>query len=114
EDEHFIGRARPRIPARVKVGFRKDGRMTAIDMYTVLDNGPYDEQGDGRSAGTTVSLAYQPETMRWRGLTVLTNTPPKISQRAPGGMQGIGIMEPVISKAAKKLGLDQVEVRKIN
>src|SRR5437867_8146402 len=29
-------------------------------------------------------------------------------------MQGIGIMEPVLSKAAKKLGVDQVELRKIN
>jgi xanthine dehydrogenase molybdenum-binding subunit len=114
EEEHFIGRARPGILARVKMGFRKDGRITAIDMYTVQDNGPYDAQGDFRSAGTSVSLAYQPETMRWRGVTVLTNTPPKTSQRAPGGMQGIGIVEPIISKAAKKLGLDQVEVRKIN
>jgi CO/xanthine dehydrogenase Mo-binding subunit len=114
EDEHFIGRARPGILARVKMGFRKDGRITAIDMYTICDNGPYDAQGDARSAGTTVSLAYQPESMRWRSLTVLTNTPPKTSQRAPGGMQGIGIVEPIISKAAKQLGLDQVEVRKIN
>jgi len=114
EDEHFIGRARPGILARVKAGFRKDGRLVALDMYTICDNGPYDAQGDARSAGTTVSLAYQPETMRWRGLTVLTNTPPKTSQRAPGGMQGVGIMEPVISKAARQLGLDQVEVRKIN
>src|SRR5260370_28637980 len=95
EDEHFIGRARPGILARVKVGFRKDGKITALDMYTVMDNGPYDGQGDGRSAGTTVSLAYQPETMRWRGLTVLTNTPPQTSQRAPHGMQAIGIMEPL-------------------
>ena len=114
EDEHFIGRARPGILARVKAGFRKDGRLVALDMYTICDNGPYDAQGDARSAGTTASLAYQPETMRWRGLTVLTNTPPKTSQRAPGGMQGIGIMEPIISKAARQLGLDQVEVRKIN
>src|ERR687888_2685286 len=114
EEEHFIGRARPGILARVKVGFRKDGRITAIDMYTICDNGPYDAQGDARSAGNTVSLAYQPESMRWRGLTVLTNTPPKTSQRAPGGAQGIGIMEPILSKAAKKLGVDQVELRKIN
>src|SRR5213083_2773425 len=114
EEEHFIGRARPGILARVKMGFRKDGRITAIDMSAVMDNGPYDPQGDVRSAGTTVSLAYQPETMRWRGLTVVTNTPPKVSQRAPGGMQGIGIIEPVLSKAARKLGVDQVELRKIN
>ncbi len=84
------------------MGFRKDGRITAIDMYTICDNGPYDAQGDARSAADTVSLAYQPETMRWRGITVLTNTPPKTSQRAPGGMQGIGIMEPIISKAARE------------
>ena len=114
EDEHFIGRARPGILARVKLGMRKDGRITAIDMYAICDNGPYDAQGDGRSAGTTVSLAYQPETMRWRGLTVLTNTPPKTSQRAPGGAQGIGLFEPMLAKACKKLGLDQVEVRRIN
>jgi CO/xanthine dehydrogenase Mo-binding subunit len=114
EEEHFIGRARPGILSRVKIGFRKDGRITALDMYTICDNGPYDAQGDARSAGTSVSLAYQPESMRWRGLTVLTNTPPKTSQRAPGGAQGIGILEPILSKAAKKLGVDQVELRKIN
>src|SRR5437762_6179877 len=114
EDEHFIGRARPGIVARTKIGFRKDGKILAIDMYTICDNGPYDAQGDARSAGTTVSLAYQPQTMRWRGLTVLTNTPPKTSQRAPGGAQGIGIVEPILTKAARKLELDQVELRKIN
>ena len=114
EEEHFIGRARPGILGRAKIGFRKDGRITALDLYTICDNGPYDAQGDARSAGTTVSLAYQPETMRWRGLTVLTNTPPKTSQRAPGGMQGVGIMEPILAKAAKKLGVDQVALRKIN
>jgi xanthine dehydrogenase molybdenum-binding subunit len=114
EDEHFIGRARPGILARVKIGFRKDGRITAVDMYAICDNGPYDAQGDGRSAGTTPSLAYQPEAMRWRGLTVLTNTPPKTSQRAPGGMQGVGIFEPILTKAANKLGIDQIDMRMIN
>jgi xanthine dehydrogenase molybdenum-binding subunit len=114
EEEHFIGRARPGVLARVKAGFRKDGRLLAVDMYAICDNGPYDAQGDARTAGTTISLAYQPGSMRWRGLTVLTNTPPKVSQRAPGGMQGVGIMEPILSQAAKKLGIDQVEMRKIN
>jgi xanthine dehydrogenase molybdenum-binding subunit len=114
EEEHFIGRARPGILARVKMGFRKDGRITAIDMYTICDNGPYDPQGDARSAGQTVSLAYQPENMRWRGMNVVTNTPPKTSQRAPGGAQGVGIIEPIIAKAARKLGVDEVEIHKIN
>ena len=32
EEEHFIGRARPGFQARLKVGFAKDGRITAVDL----------------------------------------------------------------------------------
>src|SRR3954471_21451911 len=52
--------------------------------------------------------------MRWRGLAVITNTPPRSQQRSPGPMQANAIMEPVVTKAAKKLGLDQVAIRRIN
>ncbi len=114
ETEHYIGRARSGIHSRVKVGFKKDGRITAIDLYTVGDNGPYDAQGDYRSCGNTVSLCYQPMNMRFRGITVLTNTPPRTSQRAPGGMQANALMEPVLAKAARKLGIDEVEIHRIN
>ena len=37
-------------------------------------------------------------------MTVLTNTPPRGAQSAPGGMQGIIMMEPLLAKAARKLG----------
>ncbi len=52
--------------------------------------------------------------MRWRGVAVLTNTPPRSQQRSPGPMQANAIMEPVVTKAANKLGLDQVAIRRIN
>ena len=52
--------------------------------------------------------------MRFRGLTVMTNTPPRGAQSSPGGMQGIALMEPVLAKAARKLGIDQVAIRRIN
>ena len=42
DDEHAIGRARPAIHSRVKIGFRKDGRITALDGLFVVDNGPYE------------------------------------------------------------------------
>ena len=114
EEEHYIGRARPALHSRVKVAFRQDGRILAIDGFAIADNGPYDSQGDARAAGSTISLCYQPVAMRWRTVNVLTNTPPKTSQRAPGGAQGVGLMEPVITKAANQLKLDQVEIRKVN
>jgi CO/xanthine dehydrogenase Mo-binding subunit len=114
EEEHFIGRARAGMQARAKLGMRKDGRITALDLYIVMDNGPYSAQGDARSAGSIASLAYQPMNMRFRSVAVLTNTPPRTSQRSPGGMQANAILEPIITKAARKLGLDQVAVRRVN
>ena len=114
EEENFIGRGRPSLLGRMKVGFSKDGRITALDMYVICDNGPYDMVGDAFSSGRIVSVLYQPQAMRWRSVTVLTNTPPRSAQSSPGGMQGIAIMEPVLAKAARKLNVDQVAIRRIN
>jgi len=114
EEEHFIGRARPGFQGRMKVGFAKDGRISALDMFVICNNGPYDAVGDAGTSGTIVSLLYQPLAMRWRGTTVLTNTPPRGAQSSPGGMQGIVITETIVSKAARKLGLDQVAIRHVN
>jgi xanthine dehydrogenase molybdenum-binding subunit len=114
EEEHYIGRARTNMTGRARIGFRKDGRITALDLFIVQDNGAYGPMGDFRSAANAASLIYQPMAMRWRGVNVITNTPPRSQQRSPGPMQADGIVEPVITKAAKQLGLDQVEIRKIN
>jgi len=114
EEEHYIGRARPAFHGRMKVGFSKEGRILALDMFVIVDNGAYDMVGDAASSGRIVSLLYQPGAMRWRGVTVLTNTPPRSAQSAPGGLQGIMLMEPVLAKAARKLGVDQVAIRRIN
>jgi xanthine dehydrogenase molybdenum-binding subunit len=114
ETEHFIGGARPAMHGRLKVGFAKDGRITALDMFVVNENGPYEPVGDTGQSGRQVSLLYQPETMRWRGVSVLTNTPPRRAQSQPGGMQGIVLMEPILAKASRKLGVDQVAIHRIN
>jgi xanthine dehydrogenase molybdenum-binding subunit len=114
EEETFIGRARPSILGRMKVGFSKEGRIAALDMFVISNNGPYERMGDIPASGRIVSLLYQPQTMRWRGVTVMTNTPPRSAQSSPGGMQGITIIEPIIAKAARKLGIDQVAIRRTN
>jgi xanthine dehydrogenase molybdenum-binding subunit len=44
----------------------------------------------------------------------LTNTPPRRQQRSPGPMQANGLIEPVVTKAAKQLRLDQAQIRRIN
>ena len=114
EEEHYIGRARPGVRGRMKIGFSKEGRILALDMMSVSDNGPFERQGDCNNTGVIASLAYQPQAMRFRGVSVLTNTPPRGPQSQPGGTQSHMLMEPVLSKAARKLGIDQVEIRRLN
>jgi xanthine dehydrogenase molybdenum-binding subunit len=114
EEESYIGRTRTNMTGRVRMGVRKDGRITALDLYIVQDSAAYGPMGDHRSAGNAASLIYQPQAMRWRAINVLTNTPPHSQQRSPGPMQADGMVEPVLTKAAKQLGIDQVEIRKIN
>jgi xanthine dehydrogenase molybdenum-binding subunit len=114
EEESYIGRARTNMTGRAKIGFRKDGRIIALDLFIVQDNGPYGPMGDHRSAANAASLVYQPVAMRWRAVNVLTNTPPRTQQRSPGPMQANGIIEGIVTKAAQQLGLDQVAIRRIN
>ena len=114
EEEHYIGRTRPNLIGRVKAGFAKDGRVTAVDMFIVQDAGPYEDQYDLEAAPGICSLAYQPIAMRFRGISVLTNTPPRTSQRSPGGMQQNAIMEPILAKAARQLGVDSVALHRLN
>ena len=114
EEEHAIGRARPAMHGRMKVGFTKEGRVTAVDMFTVTEGGPYGPGGDGNTASQYASLLYQPETFRYRGITAITNTPPRGALSQPGGMQGCTLMDQIVTKAARQLGIDQVAIRKLN
>ena len=114
DEEHYMGGARPALVGRVKAGFTKEGKLTALDLYVVSDNGPYEIQGDAAISGLITSLIYQAPAMRFRSVSVLTNTPPRVSQSQPGGMQGITIVEPMLAKAARQLKIDQVAIRKIN
>jgi xanthine dehydrogenase molybdenum-binding subunit len=114
EEEHYIGKGRPGFQGKVKIGFRKDGRILACDMYIVHENGPNTGFWDFRNAGAAFSIVFQPEAMRWQGISVLTNTPVRGPQRGPGENQTAAAVEPIIAKAARKLGLDQVAIRRIN
>jgi CO/xanthine dehydrogenase Mo-binding subunit len=113
-EEFAIGSARAGFQGRIRLGFRADGRVTGLDLYVVQENGPNTGFTDWLSAAEAVSLVYQPIAMRFRGVPVLTNTPPRGPQRGPGQNQIAAAIEPLIDKAGRKLGLDRVAIRKIN
>ena len=114
EEEQQLGTARSGLHARAKIGFRRDGRITAMDLFIVQDNGPFRKRGDGQSCARGATVNYTPPNFRVRAVVVLTNTPPRAAQRGPGGVQQALLLEPLISKAARQLGIDEVEIRKIN
>ncbi len=113
-EEYTNGYGRGGFQGWVKMGFRADGRMTAVDMYIVGENGPNQGFWDFRNAGEAVSVVYQPLAMRWRGTSVLTNTPPRTAQRGPGENQTASAIEPILDKAARQLGIDRLAIRHIN
>jgi len=113
-EETYIGRVRPGYQGWIKMGFKKDGRVTAIDTFIVEASGPYRRQGDHSTTANLGSLLFQAPNMRFRGISVATNTPPGVSQRAPGGLQASVWFEPLVHEAAKKLGIDQVAIHRMN
>ena len=80
--EEYLGSARPGSKAASKMGFAADGRVTAADLYSAGER-PEPRVQRLASAAEAVSLVYQPAAMRFRGVPVLTNTPPRGPQRGP-------------------------------
>lgn len=97
-----------------KIGFGADGRVLALDSFVVQDNGSTSGFWDFQNFGMASSVIFQPEAMRFRGIPVLTNTPPKGPQRGPGENQTANVLEPIMDKAARQLGIDRLALRLVN
>lgn len=114
EEESLLGSGRAGFQGYAKIGFAANGRITAFDVFVVQDNGPNMGFWDFRNCGHAIQLCFQPEAMRWRGTAVLTNTPPRGPQRGPGENQTAMAIEPMIDEAARQLGIDRLEIRRVN
>src|SRR5690606_22111412 len=92
---------------------KDDGRVGAVDVAIVNDAG----SGGGGSASSSaehISIMFQPEAMRFRGLAMYTNTTPRGAQRGPGQNEMAAVLAPMIDKAAKMAGVDRVAMRRLN
>jgi len=70
--------------------------------------------GSGNSSAQHVTVAYQPENMRFRHISVYTNTTPRGAQRGPGQNEMAAILAPVTDKIANAAGIDRAQFRKVN
>ena len=113
EQEFYIGSARSGMQGWIKVGVKDNGKVTAVDLVIVNDGGATGG-GSGNSSAQHVTVAYQPENMRYRGISVYTNTTPRGAQRGPGQNEMASVLAPMTDNIARAIDMDRVAFRKVN
>lgn len=98
---------------RFKLGVRKDGTFCAAQAWMAFNAGAY--PGSPMGAGLMGMLApYKIDCFQLEGYDVLTNRPKVTAYRAPGVPITAFAAESVIDEAAKKLGMDPIDLRLAN
>jgi len=95
---------------RCKIGAKKDGTITAIDLWMAFEAGAY--PGSPVGAGCMCAIGpYNVENFVVDGLDVVVNKPRVAAYRAPGAPQAAYAIETVIDELAAKLGMDAMDLR---
>lgn len=107
---------RHEMEVTVRMGLSKEGKVRAVDMYTLSNTGAYGEHGP-----TTVGLSghkaipiYTPEAFRFTYNVVYTNYQSSGAYRGYGATQGLFAVETALNEAAALLGIDPLEIRRKN
>ena len=113
EEVFYLHRGRHPVIMKIRTGFTKAGRITAMDFRSILDGGAYGSYG---VASTYYTGALQPSTYRipayrFQGVRVFTNKPPCGPKRGHGTPQPRFALEAHLDKAAEELGLTPAEIR---
>ena len=101
---------------RVKIGARRDGRLTAVETELYGDTGAYASLGEKvmTRATTHSSGPYEAPHVRADCYAMYTNNPPAGAFRGFGVTQSAFAVEVMMDMLAEKLGIDPVELRRIN
>ncbi|HLZ70221.1 MAG TPA: xanthine dehydrogenase family protein molybdopterin-binding subunit [Dehalococcoidia bacterium] len=98
---------------RVKLGARRDGRLTAAQLYLVYEAGAF--PGSPMGAGAGYGLApYRIENFLVDGYDVVVNKPKVAAYRAPGVPQAAFAIESAMDELAQQLALDPLALRRLN
>jgi selenium-dependent xanthine dehydrogenase len=100
----------------VKVGAKRDGRITAMQTELYGDSGAYASLGEKvmTRATTHSSGPYEVPYVRADCYAMYTNNPPAGAFRGFGVTQSAFAVESMMDMLAEELGLDAVEIRRMN
>ncbi len=114
EETCTASNARHEMQITVKIGAKRDGRITAIDLYTLSNQGAYGEHGPttvGLSGHKSLPLYNRVEASRFAFDVVYSNTMPTGAYRGYGATQGLFALESAVNELADELGIDPCELR---
>jgi carbon-monoxide dehydrogenase large subunit len=104
------------LQARIKLGVKKDGTITALDQILNWDAGAYVEYGANvvNAAGLSATGPYRIPNVRIDSVCIYTNLPPGGPYRGFGYSEFLFGLESHINEVARKIGIDPVEMRRRN
>ena len=118
EESQIAGSPRHEMEITIRLGATKEGKIRAIDLYTLSNTGAYGEHGP-----TTVGLSGHKaiplytgslEAHRFSFDVVYTNVQAAGAYRGYGATQGIFALESIVSELAEQLGMDATKIRDMN
>jgi CO/xanthine dehydrogenase Mo-binding subunit/CO/xanthine dehydrogenase FAD-binding subunit len=116
-EEEFLA-SHPRMPMRywVRLGFRKDGRVMAKEIKIWADNGAYTGKSQAILGAASVrhDALYKYPAVRGHSMLVYTNLVPTGAFRGFGNPSADWAVEQAWDLAAEKLGIDVVELLRMN
>ena len=99
---------------KVRVGAKRDGTLTAIDLYALSNAGAYGYHGTTTVTlvgGKALPIYNHVAASRFSYDVVYTNTTPGGAYRGYGATQGCFAVESAVNEMADELGMDPCELR---
>ena len=116
--EAFMGMPDGRAQVQwVEVGFDEEHRVTGMHWRVLCDAGAYGGFGGALGLGPTRMMAegvYRIPVIRYDAAAVVTNTTPMGAFRGAGRPEAAELLERVMDIASDQLGVDPVELRRLN
>jgi CO/xanthine dehydrogenase Mo-binding subunit len=115
-DEVFGEVTRHPATVRVRLGAKKDGTFVAKRLWCYVNTGAYADCGPGvaQKMGYAGVGPYRFQHVAVDSYCIYTNLPPGGAFRGYGAMQSVWASERVVDILAERLGMDAVELRRMN
>jgi CO/xanthine dehydrogenase Mo-binding subunit len=113
QEDLLAGNPAPQTVITVKLGAKRDGTLTAIQVRMILDAGAYPNPLAGFS-GFHFAGIYRCPNLDIRCDVVQTNKPGTGAYRAPAGPQAYFALESTVQDLCEQLEMDPLQFRQIN